>query len=273
MKRACILYERHDAEKSRVLIRKYFDALRGAGYRVGLTITNGPPREAALRLVSSAAFVINRTRDAALAEYLEENGVFVSNPSVLTRTANDKYLTYERLHGLVPMLETQLLTEAAPPLPFPFVAKPAAGHGGAGVTLIRSAEELAAYRAAHPERSVIQPVASVLGRDMRVYVIGGKPAAAMLRSSDTDFRSNFSLGGRAETVPVSELAGDEAEIVRAVCRELPLHYAGVDIMHDNGRAVLNEIEDPVGARMLYINTAIDPARLHAEYLESLTNGK
>jgi glutathione synthase/RimK-type ligase-like ATP-grasp enzyme len=108
---------------------------------------------------------------------------------------------------------------------------------------------------------------------MRVYVIGGKPAAAMLRSSDTDFRSNFSLGGRAETVPVSELAWDEAEIVRAVCRELPLHYAGVDIMHDNGRAVLNEIEDPVGARMLYINTAIDPARLHAEYLESLTNGK
>lgn len=270
MRRACILYERGDAEKSRVLIRKYYEALGEMGFRAGLVITDRLTREAVLDAARGAAFAINRTRSAGLAKFLEENGVFVSNPSSVTETANDKFLTYERLRKRVPMLETHLLTEDKPPLPFPFVAKPAAGHGGAGVSLIKSAEELAAYRTAHPERSVVQPVATCLGRDMRVYVIGGEPAAAMLRCSDTDFRSNFSLGGRAVIVPVSELTAEELDIVRAVCRELPLHYAGVDIMRDNGHAVLNEIEDPVGARMLYINTATDPARLHAGFLARLT---
>ena len=146
-------------------------------------------------------FVINRGRDAELAKYLEDRGVFVSNPSLVNGIANDKYLTYLKLSPLVPMLETHLLTENEPPLPFPFVAKPAAGHGGAGVTMIKSAGELQKYRAEHGEKSVIQPLASEPPRDMRVYVIGGEPVCAMLRESKTDFRSNFSLGGSARLIP------------------------------------------------------------------------
>jgi len=273
MRRAAILYARADAEKSRVLIRKYVSALRGSGFLPGLVITDGLPYPAVLSAVTHAEFVINRTRDHALARFLEENGVFVSDPSEVTETANDKLKTYERLHNIVPMLETRLLTEEAPSLPFPLVVKPAAGHGGAGVTLVKTAEELALYRAAHPEKSVYQPLATALGRDMRVYVIGGEPVCAMLRRSETDFRSNYSLGGSAQPVPISELSAEELSIVRAVCASLPLHYAGVDIMRDNGRPILNEIEDPVGARMLYANTDIDPALLHAEYLSALQNSK
>ncbi|MBO4562421.1 MAG: hypothetical protein J5772_02290 [Clostridia bacterium] len=270
MKRACILYKKEDAARNGVLINKYFSALKRAGYAPSLIITDRLNHEDVLLMAFGADAVINRTRDHLLARALEEAGLFVTNPSGLNETANDKLLTYERLHSAVPMLDTYLLTPSGePPLPYPFVAKPAGGHGGAGVTMISSAEGLSAYRASHPERSVIQPVATDIGRDMRVYVVGGRPIAAMLRSSDSDFRSNYSLGGHARFVPISSLAEDERRIVDDVCRILPVHYAGIDIMHDHGRAILNEIEDPVGARMLYTFTELDPAEEHVRYIDQI----
>lgn len=266
MRTACILYKREDAAKNGVLIEKYFAALKRRGCSAGLVITDGLTYEEILCMTSGAELIINRARDAELTLFLENNGLNVSNPSFVTQTANDKLLTYERLHSAVPMLETFLLTGEAPPLPFPFVAKPAGGHGGSGVTMIKDESDLCAYRAAHSEKSVIQPVATDTGRDMRVYVIGGKPIAAMMRESKTDFRSNFSLGGSAEIVPLDTLAADELSLIEAVTALLPLDYAGVDIMHDHGRAILNEIEDPVGARMLYIYTDLDPAEQHVAFL-------
>ncbi|MCR5809029.1 MAG: hypothetical protein K6G56_05650 [Clostridiales bacterium] len=270
MKRVCILYKKEDAEKNRVLIGKYFAALKDRGFIPGLVITDRLPGEAVLRMVSGCAFVINRGRDHELTRLLEGAGVRVTNPSVLTETANDKLTTFERLSPIVPMLETKLLPASGePPLPYPFVAKPAGGHGGSGVTMIKNEAELEAYRALRLGKTVVQPVASELGRDMRVYVIGGKPVAAALRSSDSDFRSNFSLGGSAKIVPADSLGEDEKRIVRLVSLALPLHYAGVDIMRDRGRPILNEIEDPVGARMLFINTDIDPAALHVRFAAEL----
>jgi glutathione synthase/RimK-type ligase-like ATP-grasp enzyme len=266
MRRASLLYARADARKNGVLIAKYRAALERRGMGASLVITDGLAYEAVFDMVSGAELVINRGRDAELAKFLEDKGVFVSNPSLVNAIANDKYSTYLKLSPLVPMLETHLLKESEPPLPFPFVAKPAAGHGGAGVTMIKSAEELEKYRAEHGEKSVIQPVASEPSRDMRVYVIGGKPVCAMLRESKTDFRSNYSLGGSARLIPAGELPAEALEIVRRVNGALPLHYAGVDIMRDRGRFVLNELEDPVGARMLYINTDIDPAEEHIRFL-------
>lgn len=268
MKRAFLLYKKEDAAKNGVLINRYFAALKRRGCSAGLVIADRLTESEVLNMVSGADLIINRARDASLTRRLEAHGLKVSNPSEVTGTANDKFLTYERLKNAVPMLETHLLGEEPPLLSFPFVAKPAGGHGGSGVTMITCEADLCAYRAAHPERSVVQPAATELGRDMRVYVIGGKPVAAMLRESKTDFRSNFSLGGSARIVPLDTLRADEREIVEAVSRELPLDYAGVDIMRDRGGAILNEIEDPVGARMLYIFTDIDPAEEHVEYLIS-----
>ena len=267
MKTAFILYKKEDAAINRVLIAKYFAALRAMGIRPGLVISDRLGYGEVFDLVRGAGFVINRTRDHGLAAFLESRGVFVSNPAVTNETANDKLLTYLRLSSVAPMLETRLLPrEGEPPFPYPFVAKPAAGHGGKGVSMIRNAEDLAAFREACGEKAVAQPAASELGRDMRVYVVGGKPAAAMLRESDTDFRSNFSLGGSARLIPAEEIPAEALEIVRRVCGLLPLHYAGVDIMRDKGRFILNELEDPVGARMLFINTDIDPAEEHIRFL-------
>lgn len=264
MKRACILYKRSDAQKNGVLINKYFNAVSAFGLVPGLVITDGLGNDEVLAMTDGAELVVNRTRDSGLAAFLELRGLRVTNPSGVCETANDKLLTYERLKDTVPMMETYPLTKESELLPFPFVAKPVGGHGGRGVSMIKNADELEAFLANTQGRAIMQPVATEVGRDMRVYVIGGKPVAAMLRESKTDFRSNFSLGGSAKMVPISELGRDELDIVDGVCSKLPLHYAGVDIMRDNGHAILNEIEDPVGARMLYIYTDTDPAMMHIQ---------
>ncbi|MBR3460627.1 MAG: ATP-grasp domain-containing protein [Clostridia bacterium] len=264
MKRVCILYKRSDAQKNGVLINKYFNAIRAFGLIPGLVITDRLGNDEVLAMTDGAELVVNRTRDSGLAAFLELRGLRVTNPSGVCETANDKLLTYERLKDTVPMMETYPLTKESELLPFPFVAKPVGGHGGRGVSMIKNADELEAFLANTQGRAIMQPVATEVGRDMRVYVIGGKPVAAMLRESKTDFRSNFSLGGSAKMVPISELGRDELDIVEGVCSKLPLHYAGVDIMRDNGHAILNEIEDPVGARMLYIYTDTDPAMMHIQ---------
>ena len=44
-------------------------------------------------------------------------------------------------------------------------------------------------------------------------------------------------------------------------------YAGIDLIYDNGKPVLNEIEDVVGSRMLYNHTDIDTAKLYIKYIK------
>lgn len=267
MKKACILYKKEDAAKNGFLISRYCRALRSVGLSPSVVMCDRLSDGEVEAMARGSAAVINRTRDAGLAAFLESRGLFVSNPSFVTETANDKLITYLRLSAAVPMMETHLLPETGePPLPYPFVAKPVGGHGGRGVSMITSREELDRYRRDFPVKSVVQPPASEPGRDTRVYVIGGRPVACMERTSKNDFRSNYSLGGSARFIPVDRLLPDEREIVAAVTAALPIDYAGVDIMRHEGRAVLNEIEDPVGARMLYTFTDIDPARLHIEAL-------
>ena len=265
MTRSFILYTAEDAERNGFLIGRYRAACRARGFSLKLLLIDEcPAGEMILSLAEKGSFVINRTRDAELAQRLADAGVTVSNPAEVCRTANDKLLTYERLSGLVPMLDTvPLESRDVPPLPYPFVLKPRGGHGGAGVELIENVAAFLAYTESFGSAGIIaQPVASERGRDMRVYAVGGRPVFAMLRSSDTDFRSNYCLGGRASSVPLREVERDALEIVEAVCAALPIDYCGIDIMRDGGRAILNEIEDPVGARMLYTYTDIDPAALH-----------
>ena len=158
---------------------------------------------------------------------------------------------------------------ACPP-ELPCVAKPVDGHGGQGVFLCRDAAEYAAAAESLAGREcVLQRPVSDLGRDLRVYMLGCEPVAACLRISDTDFRSNFCLGGRAE---LHTLTAEERDYVLRIAAEFDFGLAGIDFIYDGGRPVFNEIEDVVGARMLYALTDIDIAdRYLAFILEKISH--
>lgn len=210
------------------------------------------------------SFVINRTRDYRLAKLLEVLGVTVYNSSQLARAGNDKSTAYRWMQKLgVPMMPT--LFHIQPSLPwYPAVVKSCTGHGGTEVFLIR--DELA-WREWNMQRNqaektdhrlkkqyVIQKAASDLGRDVRVYVVGNRITAAVLRTSGTDFRSNYCLGGSVELYHLTEA---EHRLTERVMAQFSIGMAGIDFIFHNGSMVFNEIEDVAGARGLYSLTDYD----------------
>ena len=209
-------------------------------------------------IINNCEFAIMRDRDYKLSIILEDNGVRVFNSSDISKLGNDKWETYCFYKDKVPMMHTQKSK-----LPFPFVMKTRAGHGGNEVFLIndKSSYEEALnslkMNGVSEDDIIYQMVATDRGMDLRVYVLGTYVMASMLRKSDDDFRANVSLGGKAE---YKELSDEEMRIVSKVTECLDEGFFGIDIIYNREKPLLNEIEDVVGSRMLYEYTDINVAR-------------
>lgn len=200
-----------------------------------------------------ALYVINRTNDYKVGKRFEEKGIRVFNPSEFSRLANDKQLCYDFMEkNEIEIMPTRYKG-------VPFVKKPRDGHGGTGVIMCNSAEE-------YDENFVCQKPASDLGKDLRVWVIKNEIVASVLRVSKTDFRSNFCLGGEAF---VYSLSDEEREKAKKIISILNGDYYGIDFVFNNGKIVFNEIEDAVGARMLYENTDVDILFEYCNYIKSV----
>lgn len=198
-----------------------------------------------------ADFVINRTNDYKIAQYFENKGVRVFNSSKLSMLANDKQACYEFMaqHG-IPIM----------PIDYegvPAVKKPIDGHGGENVVMLTVPEPF-------ENGYVYQKPCDTLGKDLRVWTIGGKIVTAVLRESDTDFRSNFCLGGKATPYRLND---GELRLINRIIELVGGDYIGIDFLFDNGQLVFNEIEDTVGARMVYSKTNIDILALYCDYIK------
>jgi len=235
-----VIYTEEEARRNAFAVRKLCDGLGAA------LVTPDYDGE--------AAYVINRTNDYRVGERFEARGIRVFNPSAFSRLANDKQACYDfmKKNG-VPVLPTRYSTP-------PFVKKPKDGHGGAGVVMCRSAAD-------YDEAMVCQKPASDLGRDLRVWVLGGEIVTSILRVSNTDFRSNFCLGG--EAVPYT-LRSEETALVKKIISLVNGDYYGVDFLFDGGKIIFNELEDTVGARMVYAKTDIDILQRYTEYIKRET---
>ena len=112
--------------------------------------------------------------------------------------------------------------------------------------------------------ALLQEPASDLGKDLRVYVLGSEILIAMLRRSETGFRSNFCLGGTVERC--DPIPPEVTRQVRRITDRFGFGLAGIDFIFNHGRPVFNEIEDAVGTRMLYAYTDIDAAAVYADFV-------
>lgn len=223
------------------------------------------------KCVKMPDFVINRSIFPLLSEFFEKAGVRVFNNSVVSNICNDKRKTHLYLADKkIPMMDTlffdrRFFNSDYSNIEFPCVVKPADGHGGEGVLIVKNAEELEnAVKSYVGDWFLVQKISSQKGRDLRVYVMGNEILAGALRSSDMDFRSNFSLGGKAS---VYDISTSERELINKVISCFDFSYAGIDFIFDNGEMKLNEIEDVVGARMLYELTDLEPHRMYIDYIK------
>ncbi|MGM9551025.1 MAG: RimK family alpha-L-glutamate ligase [Clostridia bacterium] len=256
-----LIYDRYEAERNRRYINFYFEKCKEKNIDIELKIV-----EDGINFDFLPQCAIVRTMNPTLSEKLEKCGVKVFNSSFISRVANDKWNTYEYLKDKgVALAETFLVTEDFTPPFYPMVLKPAMGKGGRDVEIVNNYDEFLSYRKRVREKTIAQRVVSDKGKDLRVYVIGNKIIKGMLRISDSDFRSNFCLGGRAEVYNISPT--EEKEIQR-VMDQFDIGYAGLDFIFDNGKIIFNEMEDVVGARMLYTYTDVDIVDEYLNYILS-----
>lgn len=223
--------------------------------------------------ITNLQFAINRCRDYRLAQHLELMGVRVFNNSVINKIGNHKWDTHQYLAKFnIPMPDTRFvlnrkLKEYLALVETDVVVKAVHGHGGSQVCLYKPKEEKqieAICEIMDGEDVVIQPYLKGKGQDLRVYVIGNRIIGAVLRMANKDFRSNYSLGGN---VRAYDLNAKEITQVEEIMSHFAFDYVGIDfLIQEDGTLLFNEIEDIVGARMLYHCSDVDPIRLYVKLI-------
>ncbi len=283
MKTGWLLYEESDL----ALNRDFAEYMTREGQKRGLDIQTvrtaqlelGVYAGGKLKLLKDGRavlpdFALSRQRDALVSEQFEKLGVPVFNGSRVCALCNDKRLTHQFLSG-VPMLETTFVDHRRAVAPeesrYPLVLKPARGHGGDRVKLVRNEYD---WREAAdeilPQDIVQQKPASEAGKDLRVYVLFGEIVAAVLRTAKSGIVSNFKRGGDValHSLTPQERALAQTVIARFAEAGAPLCFAGVDMLYDGGAPVLGEVEDVVGSRMLYKVSDVDIAGLYLDAVKA-----
>ena len=204
-------------------------------------------------------FVIYRARDCELVQKIEAKGVLVFNNSLTNKIANDKYLTFQFFQeNKLPCIESFLDLSK---LSYPFIMKSVSGHGGQEVFLIHDESERQGVIAEHPNlRFIYQNYAQNTG-DVRIYVLDNQVIGAVKRTNTQDYRNNYSLGGEVSSYQLSQEMIKAAE---TISRLLGSTYFGVDLLLTKDGYLFNEIEDPVGSRMLLKASGIDSVTLFLE---------
>ncbi len=147
---------------------------------------------------------------------------------------------------------------------YPVIIKSLVGSAGIGVAIVETGRALRSLidMIVHDDASgplIIQEYErEIKGRDLRVFIIGGKIVAAMERIAKkrSEFRSNFSLGGH---VKVAELTKKECDISLAAARACDLDIAGVDIVRTSKGPKVLEVNSTPGLEGITLATGIDIA--------------
>jgi gamma-F420-2:alpha-L-glutamate ligase len=102
------------------------------------------------------------------------------------------------------------------------------------------------------------------GRDLRVFVLGGRPIACVERtSSDGGFKANHSRGGKV--VPF-ELTPEIEWMATETARILELEIAGVDLLFDGDNFRVCEANSAPGFCSIEECTDVDVSSLIFRYL-------
>lgn len=259
MERECwILYYMEDYQKNRRFVEIIESRLEKENILTKVVVLDNDNIDELLKK-DVPQVVINRSRNCEIAERMEREGMKVINNSFVTKIANDKLYTYEFLKNKIEFMP--LLPEDGE---YPYIIKSRTGHGGNQVYLVHNElQRQEALTQLEGESYICQKYCNEPGKDLRVYVMGGEIVTAMLRQSQKGFKSNYSLGGSAEEYILSE---EEKDIVYKISGMMDIDYGGIDFIFHDGKLMFNEIEDAVGARMVYENTEIDIVGLFADYI-------
>lgn len=280
-----LIYSKKDAKKNAAYIGFYMEEAQKRGIEITLIyrdelefgVLGGKYYITYLgNSITLPSFAICRTIYPLLSRHLECMGIPVFNNGKVAEICNDKAKTYQYVvQAGIPIIDTSFvknnkIRDALPKIKRPTVVKAVDGHGGSQVFLINE-EDLNISGNIDDiickmdgSDIVLQPLTGKRNSDLRVYVIGREIIAAVLRTADTGFRSNYSLGGQ---VCLYKLTDNEKSIVEKIIKLFDFGMVGIDfLLGDDGELIFNEIEDVVGARMLYSCSDINLVGLYLDFI-------
>ena len=226
-------------------------------------------------------FCIYLDKDKYISAMLEKSGLRLFNSHTSIQLCDDKMLTSialadsgvplpETLAGLLCYDAQSDVSETAlraveKKLGYPLIVKASYGSLGSGVfkaddfsSLLAIARELKCTP--HLFQRFVSESA---GRDIRVIVVGGEVVAAMLRSSETDFRSNIELGGVGTPVEVDRELG---KLCIRTAEALGLDYYGIDVLLGEGGYLVCEVNSNAFFGGIERVTGINVAGAYAKYI-------
>ncbi|MDR0856185.1 MAG: RimK family alpha-L-glutamate ligase [Clostridiales bacterium] len=230
-------------------------------------------------------FVLFLDKDIRLARALELSGYRVVNSSRCISVCDNKSDMYIALaHAGVPVPQTMLapftydnvgyysyefLTAAEERLGFPMIVKESYGSFGQQVYLAEDKSDLLTIVKHIKSKPFLMQrfLSESRGWDIRINIVGGKVVGCMRRENKTDFRSNLTLGGKATPHKAS---GAEMEVARAAARAVDADFCGVDLLYDDGKPVVCEVNANCHIKTLLETTGINAAEATIHYLQSAT---
>jgi len=211
----------------------------------------------------------------AVIRQLENANLLVLNPTQSMIVSRDKLYQVQHLAIMgLPFPKTMI---AKFPINFetvervfpeyPIVLKKASGSQGKGVMLCHSREQLSdlADMIDTSKPCIFQEyIKKSHGRDIRVFIVGGKAIGGMMRIAKKGFKANFHQGGSVKPVKLSPaiewLAIEAARLVG-------LDIAGVDILIDNDSYKICEINSSPGFQGFELATGINVPDLIYDFIK------
>lgn len=213
----------------------------------------------------------------AVLRQFEMMGVYCLNESVAISRSRDKLRAMQLLARkgigmpVTGFAHSTKMTEELTKLVggAPLVIKLLQGTQGKGVVLAetQSAAEsvVDAFRELDAYFLVQEFIKEADGSDIRLFVIGGKVFAAMMRKAKSgEFRSNLHRGGTALKIRVTP---EERQIALSAAKAMGLNVAGVDIIRSNHGPLVIEVNSSPGLEGIETATKTDVAQAIIEYIE------
>jgi len=218
---------------------------------------------------------VSYSRGLYISKIYEANGVKVVNSSRVAERCGDKYVTSQILvqNGIptprvLMAFDEESALSAVDAMGYPCVLKPVVGSWGrllAKVDNRHMAESLIEHKATlgvNHQVFYIQEYIQKPGRDIRAFVIGEEPIAAIYRTSE-GWITNTARGGVATNCP---LTPELSDICRRTAKAIGGGLLAIDVFESENGLTINEVNHTMEFRNSITTTGVNIPALMVDYV-------
>jgi len=218
---------------------------------------------------------ISYSRGLYISKIFQANGVRVVNTPEVAERCGDKYVTSQILASAgIPTpkvymaFDEESALQAVEAMGYPCVLKPVVGSWGRLLAKVENramAEALIEHKASlgvHHQVFYIQEYINKPGRDIRAFVIGDEPIAAIYRTSE-NWITNTARGGVASNCP---LTPELSDICRKTAQAIGGGLLAIDVFETENGFSVNEVNHTMEFRNSIATTGVNIPALMVDYV-------